>query len=1289
MPLTIQHSRTATTPDNTTAEIRPSHWNEPHVVSISLAGSEVIKYIGAAGSSQSSGTLSFSNSNGMTFGMAGGTITASHNGLTTQSVQTQGIQSIAAGGNTVSGGMVVFSNANNVSFGIAGSTVTGSASAAAQTNQTVGIYISSQSTGQSSSSTVDARSLTVVGAGGVSAGMSAGRLVISGATGGAADGINRLAAGTQTAGTNTTVNFADSNGITFGMSGSNQITASHNGLTSQSGQAVSAANGSSAFQTLSFGDSNGVSWSVSNGSVVASVAPGGGASSLAGYAIGNTAGDSSSNTAPLSSLQVRGAGIASVGFSADGAMIISVPSGGGVGDGANFLAAGTQTATSLGSVLFENSNGITFGMSGSTRITASHNGLTSQSNQAVSGANGSYTFQTLSFSNANGVSFGTSAGSAVTASVAAQTAQTLGIYGSSNTTGQSSSSTVDARSLSFRGAGAASVGLSGGEVVISVAAGAQSNQTLGIYVTAQSTGQSSSSTYDARSLSLVGDGIVSLGWSNGTLRVSATQSNQAFSAPGGSSSFQTLNFANSNGVSFSNSNGSVVGSVAAQTAQTIGVYASSNTTAQSSSSTVDARSLSFRGVGALSVGMSAGEVILSVAAGAQSNQTGAVYAVGNTTGQSSSSTYDARTLSMDGAGIVSVGWSNGTLRVSATQSNQAFSAAGGSSAFQTLGFSNANGATFTNTNGSVGLSYTVPTQVSAYATSNTTQSSTGTLPLNSLIFAGAGAASVGISNGSVVISAPSPGAASLTVSAVGNTTVNSSGTWPNAVSIRAYGVVSVGTSNGSLLISTPDAVDFTQQSFGNSNLGNTAGDTGVVTGRLVLVGTNGITLSGSTDAGSMTLSISGGGGGGSINLSAGTTSNNLTNFVLSNSNGMSFGLNGSTVTASHNGLTSQSNQAASAANGSFAFQTVMFSNVNGISFGTSPGSAITASWNSTHSHGNPTLNLTNLSGTTASASNGLTLSLSAAGQAFSAQGGSSTFQTLEFANSNGVSWTNSNGSVVASVAGASAGIAAFRNSETTYTSGTVAFLEGGGALTIASTTGQQFRLSVPATSSLSATGQVSISTNGSTISIGVPNLYTETNGHAPYREFERVSAQIGQGSLHLDPHDVPNIAYDRVMLPMINTNSSNSSGSHTLSFWLGLYTRNVSTLSLLGSTSVSTAITQSGTVGSYSLFSGQRLFSIGSTTTLTQGKYWMAFLSRTTSGGADGSYSNVVLSQASSSFLGVFGQAANASRHFTLGQGFYSATTSAMPASIPFSDIVGSNSNAPRMQVWMFANSTV
>jgi hypothetical protein len=284
-----------------------------------------------------------------------------------------------------------------------------------------------------------------------------------------------------------------------------------------------------------------------------------------------------------------------------------------------------------------------------------------------------------------------------------------------------------------------------------------------------------------------------------------SQSNQAFSASGGSSAFQTLNFANSNGLTFSNSNGSVIASytVPTQTAQSaIKGFGASNTgnTAGNTgiSSGID---WILGGTNNITISESTaggGANTLWISGPTQSVQTGGIYVTAQSTGQSSSSTYDLRTLSMVGDGIVSAGWSNGTFRISATQSNQAFSAAGGSSAFQTLGFSDNAAASFTN-NGSIAIA---SIRASIFATSNTTQSSSGTQNLNSLIFAGAGIASVGMTNGSVVISVPSGG----------------------------------GAGDGGVFA-------------GVSTMGNTAGSTGTVsTGVFVLVGTNGISLSQSTGA---------------------------------------------------------------------------------------------------------------------------------------------------------------------------------------------------------------------------------------------------------------------------------------------------------------------------------------------------------------------------------------------------------------------------------------------------------
>ena len=60
----------------------------------------------------------------------------------------------------------------------------------------------------------------------------------------------------------------------------------------------------------------------------------------------------------------------------------------------------------------------------------------------------------------------------------------------------------------------------------------------------------------------------------------------------------------------------------------------------------------------------------------------------------------------------------------------------------------------------------------------------------------------------------------------------------------------------------PEYFPIRNNSVGMSTGGNTTGTTGFATDRLVLVGTNNITLSGSTNAGSMTISISGASGGG-------------------------------------------------------------------------------------------------------------------------------------------------------------------------------------------------------------------------------------------------------------------------------------------------------------------------------------------------------------------------------------------------------------------------------------------
>lgn len=233
------------------------------------------------------------------------------------------------------------------------------------------------------------------------------------------------------------------------------------------------------------------------------------------------------------------------------------------------------------------------------------------------------------------------------------------------------------------------------------------------------------------------------------------------------------------------------------------------------------------------------------------------------------------------------------------------------------------------------------TSAGAFAQSNTTLSTSGTLALSSLMFAGAGAASVGVSNGSIVISAPNPAAGNVTFS--GGT---SSAGLASIVFSNSNGV-SFGL-NGSTMTGTV-ATNYAGQGFTSTTTAGTA-----IVGTL---STNGLSIGvpafittarGSTDGiglntaqtnvtwtvNSSGLSLNAAGYAGTGTTFGGT---NISASITQNSNGIALSLSGLAA------LTSQSNQALSAANGSFTFQTAQFSNANGVSFVTSAGSAIAAS----------------------------------------------------------------------------------------------------------------------------------------------------------------------------------------------------------------------------------------------------------------------------------------------------------------------------------------------------------
>lgn len=273
---------------------------------------------------------------------------------------------------------------------------------------------------------------------------------------------------------------------------------------------------------------------------------------------------------------------------------------------------------------------------------------------------------------------------------------------------------------------------------------------------------------------------------------------------------------------------------------------------------------------------------------------------------------------------------------------------------------------------------------------------------------------------------------------------------------------------------------------------------------------------------------------------------------------------------------------------------ISFGNANGITFGGN-NSTLTASVNtsyaaSNHSHGNPTLNLTNLSGTTASASNGFTLSLSA-----------------------------------------------------------------------------------PATSSLVASGNLTYSSAGSTItaSVGNPHISRfEMNGGA----ISSISnGSVAQGSLSIQQMYVPlNVTASAFAIAgnlTMTTNTSATTASVNYSMNVGIYGLSGSTLSLLSSGSANNGFrwSQSASTTANTSVDGLRIMTAPINVNMTPGQYWVgvALSSATTYTG--GTFSlhgdpSINTSASNAAFSPIGGATSNGGA--IMFQGVYTAATNAMPASI-------------------------
>ena len=447
------------------------------------------------------------------------------------------------------------------------------------------------------------------------------------------------------------------------------------------GAAISAGASSQNTGTITFSNSNGVSFGLNNGVFTGSVSPGAGIGAvqvsnttytsgtiLYSNANGITFGSSAGNavTASYNSTQFAGTGTTFNGANISGSIThnslginlsLSGPTESGVG-----IAAVGSTITG-GTVSFSNSNGVTFGMNGSTitaSVAAAGGAQTGISSVIVS--NTTYTSGAISFSNANGLTFGSSAGQAITASYnSTQFAGTGTTFGGTNV---SASMTLNSAGLVLS--------LSGG-------AGGGGVNTATFYVQSQST-NGSSGTMALSSLNVAGYGLVSVGMSGGTLQISGPSTTSysplsvGFSTGGNTAGTTAITqsqvvFAGGANITLSGStNGSsqtisIVGG-AGGAGFSGGVSTGGNTAGNTGTQTGTFLLAGGNNI-TLSVGTAAGGAqTITVSAANQSNQTVGLYGVGNTT-QNSSTTLDARTISYDALGAMTVGFSNGSVQLSA------------------------------------------------------------------------------------------------------------------------------------------------------------------------------------------------------------------------------------------------------------------------------------------------------------------------------------------------------------------------------------------------------------------------------------------------------------------------------------------------------------------------------------------------------------------------------------------------------------------------------------------------
>lgn len=451
------------------------------------------------------------------------------------------------------------------------------------------------------------------------------------------------------------------------------------------------------------------------------------------------------------------------------------------------------------------------------------------------------------------------------------------------------------------------------------------------------------------------------------------------------------------------------------------------------------------------------------------------------------------------------------------------------------------------------------------------------------------------------------------------------------------------------MTSTINATDINRPSDWNAGhiqaltlTGNTAGVSTISGTNIVFSGGNNVSLSAVQGLSVATLNFSAGADTvDQISIAAGTSSAVLGSLVFSSSGNISFGLNGSTITANAFIRTF-------AGTTNFALSVASFANSNGVSFGisTTGGNAavITAS---------------------------VATSLTAVN--FSAGTTSNNLSAVTFSNSNGVSF-GLNGSVVTgSVSGIGVGVSTGGNtagSTGTVSTGNYVFV-GSNGITLSQSTG-----AAGSAGTLSIVGEpiVSMARPSGIIIGGVLQQDNSTVSVVPML----MSALLSASNLRLAASiDVASVA-------------NASSAYLDISASAVIYTRNGSTLSSLASGSNTMTVSWSSNVTASVVGVKELTLDIGGTNLFSRGEYWMAVhisTTNTATGGANttalGNSISMVLAPYDNesgvaaramALAAPLGSAANATYGMIPGAGLFASN--ATRGSIAFSTISATSANA-------------